>query len=69
MVVKIVSPIVISCILNQSRKHWLFGDAPQFVITKAHEFCDDIVNLVVLNNMGDPKASTFDAKLENSWFT
>jgi hypothetical protein len=69
MVVKVVSPIVTSCVLNQSHGHWLFGDAVQFVITKAHEFCDDIVNLIVPNSMGDPKASIFDAKLENSQFT
>jgi hypothetical protein len=69
MVVKVVSPIVTSCVLNQSRGHWLFGDALQFGITKAHEFHDDIVNLVVLNSMGDPKASVFDAKLQNSQFT
>ncbi len=50
-----------SCVLNQSCKHWLFGDALQFVITKAHEFHDDIDNLVVPNIMGDPEASVFDA--------
>jgi len=61
-----VSPIVTSCVSNQSCGHWFFEDALQFVITKAHEFHDDIVNLVVPNNMGDLEASVFDAKLENS---
>ncbi len=64
-----MSPIVISCVLNQSHEHWLFGDAPQFVITKAHEFCDHIVNLVVPNFMGDPEANALNKKLENSWST
>jgi hypothetical protein len=38
-------------------------DALQFIITKACEFHDDIVNLVVPNNMGDLEANVFDAKL------
>jgi hypothetical protein len=69
MVFKVVSPIVISCVLNQSHGHWLLRDALQFGITKAHEFHDDIINLVVPNSMGDPEASVFDAKLQNSQFT
>jgi hypothetical protein len=35
----------------------------QFIITKACEFHDDVVNLVVPNNMGDLKANVFDVKL------
>lgn len=64
MVVKVLSPIVIGCVLNQNRRHWLFRDALQFVITRAHEFHDDVANLVVPNNMGDLEANVFDAKLE-----
>jgi hypothetical protein len=63
MVVKVLSLIVIGCVLNQSCGHWLLKDALQFVITKAHEFRDDVVNLVVLDNMGDLEANVFDAKL------
>jgi len=63
MVMKVLSPIVISCVLNQNCEHWLLMDALQFVITRAHEFHDDIANLVVPNSMGDPEANVFDAKL------
>jgi hypothetical protein len=49
--------------LNQNCRHWLFKDALQFIITKACEFHDDIVNLVVPKNMGDLEANVFDAKL------
>jgi hypothetical protein len=51
MVMKVLSPIVTGCVLNQSYGHWLFEAALQFVITKAHEFCDDVVNLVVPDSM------------------
>jgi hypothetical protein len=63
MVVKVLSLIVTSFDLNQNCKHWLFKDALQFIITKACEFHDDIVNLVVLNNMGYLETNVFDAKL------
>lgn len=50
VVVKILSLIMTSYVLNQSCGHYLLGDALQFILTKACEFHDD-VNLVVPNNM------------------
>jgi hypothetical protein len=35
----------------------------QFIITKACEFYDDVVNLVVSDSMGHPKVNVFDAKV------
>jgi len=52
-----------TCDLNQNYKHWPLKDALQFIITKACEFRDDVVNLVVPNNMGDLEANVFDVKL------
>jgi hypothetical protein len=63
VVVKILSPIVTSYVLNQSCGHYLLGDALQFILTKACEFHDDVVNLVVPNNMIHLEANVFDAKL------
>lgn len=63
VVVKILSPIVTIYVLNQSCIHWLLGDALQFIITKACEFRDDVVNLVVLDSMGHLEANVFDAKV------
>jgi hypothetical protein len=54
---------VTGCVLNQNRKHWLLKDALQFVITRVHEFHDDVANLVVLDSMGDLEANAFDGKL------
>jgi hypothetical protein len=65
IVVKIMSPIVISNVLNKNYEHWLLGDALQFVIIKIHEFCNYVVDLVVLDNMADPKANVCGAKLKN----
>jgi hypothetical protein len=53
-VVKVLSSIMIGCVLNQSHKHWLLGDALQFIITKTHEVCDEIGHVVNLDGMGDP---------------
>jgi hypothetical protein len=64
IVVKIMSPIVISNVLNKNCEHWLLGDALQFVIIKIHEFCNYVVDLVVLDNMADPKANVCDAKFK-----
>jgi hypothetical protein len=33
------------------------------VINKTHEVRDELVNVVVPNNLGDPKANAFDAKV------
>jgi hypothetical protein len=63
MVVKVLSPIVTGCVLNQNCEHWLLMDVLQFVITRAHEFHDDVANLVVLDSIVDPEANVFDAKL------
>jgi hypothetical protein len=63
VVVKILSPIVTSYVSNQSCGHCLLGDALQFILTKACEFHDNVVNLVVPNNMVHLKANVFGAKL------
>jgi hypothetical protein len=41
----------------------LFGDALQFVITKIHEFSNYVVDVVVLDNMANPKANVCDVEL------
>jgi hypothetical protein len=38
-------------------------DTQNFVITKTCEFCDKVVNVVVLHSMGNLEAKAFDAKL------
>jgi len=63
VVVKMLSLIVISYVLNQSCKHWLLGDALQFIITKTCEVHDEVVHVVNLDGMGDPKANAFDVEL------
>ncbi len=63
IVVKIISPIVINNVLNKNHEHWLLGDALQFIIIKIHEFCNYVVDVVVLDNMADPKANGCDVEL------
>lgn len=62
-IVKILSPIVISYVLNQSCKHWLLGYALNFVIAKTREFHDEVDNVVVFDNMGGLKANVFDVEI------
>ncbi len=50
--------------LNQNYKHWFLKDMLQFVITKTHEICDELGNLVVPDNLVDLETNVFDAKLE-----
>jgi predicted Na+-dependent transporter len=64
IVVKIMLPIVIGNVLNKNHGNWLLGDALQFVIIKIHEFCNYVVDVVVLDNMANPKANVCDVKLE-----
>ncbi len=52
VVVKVLSSIMTGCVLNQSRRHWLLGDALQFIIIKIHEVRDEIGHVVNLNGMG-----------------
>jgi hypothetical protein len=47
--------------LNQSCKHWLLGDALQFIINKTCGVCGCYV--VVPNSLGDPNANAFDVEL------
>jgi hypothetical protein len=63
MVVKMLSLIVISCVLNQSRKHWLLGDALQFIITKTCEVHDEVGHVVNLDGIGDLEANVFNVEL------
>lgn len=56
---------MVSNVLNKNCEHWLLGDALQFVIIKIHEFCNYVVDLVVLDNMANPKANVCDAELKN----
>jgi hypothetical protein len=62
--VKILSPIVIGIVLNQSFGHGLLGEALHFVITKMHEMRDEVANVVVYDNMGDLEVNLFDVVLE-----
>lgn len=55
---------MVSNVLNKNCEHWLLGDALQFVIIKIHEFCNYVVDVVVLDNMADPKANVWDAKFK-----
>ncbi len=64
IMVKIMLPIVISNVLNKNHEHSLLGDALQFFIIKIHEFCNYVVDVVVLDNMADPKANVCDAKFK-----
>jgi len=64
IVVKIMSPIVISNVLNKNHEHWLLGGVLQFVIIKIHEFYNYVVDVVVLDNMADPKANVCDAEFK-----
>ncbi len=34
-----------------------------FIATKTHEFHDEVVNVVIVDNMGDLEANVFDSKL------
>jgi hypothetical protein len=63
VVVNLLSPIMIGLVLNQSHGHWLFGDVLQFVISKTCEVCDELANVVILNNLGDLKVNAFGATL------
>jgi hypothetical protein len=65
VVVNLLSPIMIGLILNQSHRHWLLGDVVQFVISKTCEVCDELVNVVVPDKLGDLKVNAFDATLTN----
>jgi len=62
-IVKIFSPIVTSYVLNQSCRHWLLGDALNFVIIKICDFHDEVVNVVVLDNMSGLRENVFDVGL------
>jgi hypothetical protein len=53
-VVKVLSSIMTFCVLNQSSRHWVLGDALQFIITKTHEVHDEMGHVVNLDGMGDP---------------
>lgn len=44
VVMKVLSLVVISCVLNQNCGHWLFEDALKFIIFDTCELHDELVN-------------------------
>ncbi len=64
IVIKVLSPIIIGCVMNPSHGHWLLGNTLQFIISTCHELCNEPAHQTILDNLLDPNATTFDAKLE-----
>ncbi len=62
--VKTLSFIATSYMLNQSYEHWFIGNALHLFITKTWEFRDEVVDTIVLNNKGDLKANVFYVELD-----
>jgi hypothetical protein len=52
-IVDSLSPIVTTCVLNQSRSHWLFSDALQSTITICLKFKEEITNPSTLISLID----------------
>ncbi len=63
VMVNVLSLIVTSYVLNQSCRHYLFRDMLQYVINKTYKVRDELINVVVHNSLGDPKANAFDVEL------
>jgi hypothetical protein len=47
----VLSPILKRCVLNQSRGHWLLGDALQFILTTCQELHDELSHQRVLDSL------------------
>jgi len=61
---KVLSPIMRGCVLNQSQRHWLLGDALHFILTKCQEFHDELSHQKVPNNLVEEEVNVFDYELE-----
>jgi hypothetical protein len=61
-----LSLVVISCVLNQSKSHWLLSDALQFAIIMCLKFREEITNPSTLVNLID---DDFEIVFELSLFT
>ncbi len=61
VVIKVLLPIMIWCVLNQSHEHSLLRKALQFIIVACRE---KLANWVIPNSLVDPNANLFDEKLK-----
>lgn len=64
VVIKVLSPIIIGCVMNPSHGYWLLGNTLQFIISTCHELCNELAHQTILDNLIDPNSTIFDAKLE-----
>ncbi len=65
VVMKVLSLVVISCVLNQNCEHWFFEDAFKFNIFDICELHDELANWIIFNNLGDLEVNVCDTKLED----
>jgi hypothetical protein len=61
---KVLSPIIIVCVMNPSHGHWLLWNTLQFIISTCHELCNELAHQTILDNLLDQNAVTFDVELE-----